>query len=206
MLVRMKTPSSKLWVQSALLFATLLWTCSGPHVRAQVTPGEPSVPVNLDKVDARAYAVLFRRVNTYQKMSQAAASPDKPEAHLSNVLPLRFKLSEYDASSLRRVSAAWADEMVPLRAQIVATVAQFRNSFPGGIVRQGMDPTPPASLGKLQEQVDRVTLRYRDALRNEMRRTDFDRLQTQIRETFSPKVLAGNLSSPIQVTDKEVVR
>lgn len=166
-----------------------------PGAIAQTVPSNPAQS-DSDRTDARAYAVLFRRAVTYQRMAQAATSPDKPEAQLNKVLPNRLQLSGPDAASLQRIASAWSAEMMPVRAQIVATVKEFRKSLPNGSAGAGVDATPPAALGELQQNQDAITLRYRDLLRNAMRTEDFSRVHGQVRTLFG----GGQLTGPSSMT------
>jgi len=148
--------------------------------------------VDQNSVDAKAFATLFRRVNTFEKMAKEAAAktPDKPEAKLNQVMPTRFKLAPDDKETLLRVATDWEKQVAPLRAQMVAAIQAFHSSLANSGVGV-VDDSPPPVLKDLQGQIDAVTLRHRDALQNQLRPADFDRVAAETRKIFSRALKAG---------------
>jgi hypothetical protein len=158
-----------------LVFST--WWYFPPSLNAQSTISAPTEEA--DKLDARAFAVLFRRVDTFEKMAEAADLAGQPKPHLRRTLPTRFKLSAADTDSLLRVATAWTTETAAIKAQRAMVIANFHKKFRGGVARKGMDTSPPAELKTLQAQLDSVTLRYRDLFHASMQDTQFQFIQLQ---------------------------
>jgi hypothetical protein len=145
----------------------------------------PSSPVDIDKVDARAFASLFRRVNSYEAKAKAAQSPDKPEARLGTVVPRMFQLNDNQASSLRRIALLWQQDSKVVHDQVRATIAQHHQNYQSGLAKEGPDRTFFLSLQASQMALDKVTLQYRDALRNELAEGDYQKLASQVRKIFA---------------------
>jgi hypothetical protein len=61
-----------------------------------------ATPYDIEKADARAFRVLFRRENSYIKMARSVTSPEDPKAHLDLVIPQQFNLSIDDSASLKK--------------------------------------------------------------------------------------------------------
>jgi hypothetical protein len=169
----------------AFTFLVLLSLCymSSP-LQAQSTTPVVS-PANVDTLDAKAFAILFRRENSYLKIAAAAASPDKPEAHLDRVLPLQLEIDPADTANFAKFASDWGHDTQSLRANLLAAISRFQSSFPNGRVGPGVATTPPPELADWRAQIDAVTLRYRDKLHNTMREPDFIRLQTNVEKTFA---------------------
>jgi hypothetical protein len=55
-------------------------------------------------------------------------------------------------------------------------------------VRPGMDTSSPPELGSLQMQEDKVTLRYRDLLRNSMREDAYQSFHTRLLQEFGKTI------------------
>lgn len=149
--------------------------------------------VDQNSADAKAFATLFRRVNTFEKMAKAA-TPDKLEAKLNQVLPTRLKLVPDDKETLIRVASDWEKQVAPLRIQMVAAIQSFHSSLANSGVGV-VDDSPPPVLKDLQGQIDAVTLRHRDALQNQLRPADFDRVAVETRKIFSRALKAGGQSA-----------
>jgi hypothetical protein len=148
-----------------------------------------------DKVDARAFAVLFRRVDLFEKMAKAADQAGQPKPHLRRNIATRFHLSPGDSETLLRFANAWTAETAEINAQGATAVVNFHKRFPGGVARKGMDTSPPPELGAIQVHMDSVTLRYRDLLRTSMSETEFQRVQSQVRETFGGTLVSKPAAS-----------
>ncbi len=191
---------------SSILLALLLF-CFGT---ARPLPAQPasvaSTPLDIDKVDARAFAVLFRHENTYLKMARSASSLDKPEAHLDRVLPQQFELNADDTASLVKVAADWERDTKVLRTQFVQVVDRFHRSFPNGRLGPGVDPTPPSELADLRGQMDAVTLQYRDKLRNTMQEAAFQKLRVNVEKTFANQLQTTNAAQISPAAKAEVAR
>ncbi|HWZ53063.1 MAG TPA: hypothetical protein VNW54_16530 [Granulicella sp.] len=142
-------------------------------------------PLNIDKADAKAFAIFFRRENSYLRIARSAASPDKPDANLAYVIPKQFQLDAADLASVEQVASDWERDTKILRSEFVNVVAQFHSSFPNGRLRPGVDTIPPPDLADLRAEMDAVTLKYRDELRNAMRESDFQRLQMNVLKAFT---------------------
>lgn len=157
----------------------------GPSAASAQSIPTAVVPLpNQDKTDARAFAVLFRRVSTFQLMAQAATSPTAPEAQVLHILQLRLKLGDFDTATLVRVAKAWNEAAGPLNVQVSAAVVQYHQSFPNGIAEPGQDVRPPIVLSQLQKQIDAMTLLQRDSLHNMLRDADFQQMQAEVRSMF----------------------
>ena len=158
-------------------------------ITAQGVP-QPTTQVDTDKVDAPAFAILFRRENAYLKAAKAAKSPESPETQLPKVIPNLFALDSTQASSVEHFAGAWEADVVPIRSQLTVAISAFHSSFPNGRLNPNVDPTPPAAIRALRAQIDAVTLRYRDQLRNDKQETAFQDFQAKLRKTFDPNVNA----------------
>ena len=169
----------------AFTFLVLVRLCFIPSaVQAQSTPPAVS-PANLDQLDAKAFAILFRRENTYLKMAKAAASPDMPEAHLDRVLSLQFEIDAADVANFAKFANDWGRDTQALRTNLLAAITRFHTTFPNGRVGPGVATTPPPELADWRAQIDAVTLQYRDKLHNTMREPDFARLQANVEKAFA---------------------
>jgi len=192
-------------LQSCLAFTLLVLVrlCLMPSpLQAQLaTPAVPSA--NVDTLDAKAFAILFRRENTYLKMAQAAASTDKPEAHLDRVLPLQFEIESADTANFAKFANDWGRDTQALRANLLAAISRFQSSFPNGKVTPGVATTPPPELADWRAQIDAVTLQYRDKLHNTMREPDFIRLQANAEKTFASSIQGHPPTSIIAPSAKE---
>jgi len=187
----------------AFTFLVLVRLCFIPSpVQAQTTPPAVS-PANLDQLDARAFAILFRRENTYLKMAKAATSPDKPEAHLDRVLPLQFEIDAADVANFAKFANDWGRDTQALRTNLLAAITRFHSTFPNGRVGPGVATTPPSELADWRAQIDAVTLQYRDKLHNTMREPDFIRLQANAEKTFASSIQGHPPTSIIAPSAKE---
>jgi hypothetical protein len=173
---------------SCLVLAFSTWWYFPSLLNAQSTISAPTAE-DADKVDARAFAVLFRRVDTFEKMAKLADQAGQQKPHLRRNISVRFHLSPGDSETLLRFATAWTADTTAIHTQGTQVIANFHKGFPGGVVRKGMDTSPPAQLGVLQAQLDSVTLRYRDLLRTSMQESEFQRVQLQVRETFGGVLL-----------------
>ena len=159
------------------------------------TPSSPASSVNTDTLDARAFAILFRRENTYLAMAKAAASPDKPEASLNRFVPSALSLDAIQATSLEQIAGAWQKEVTPIRLQMTQAITAFHATFPNGRLRPGIDPTPPPQMRQLRAQIDQVTLSYRDQLRNALPEPVFQSALAIVRTKYG-KNLGSGTGSP----------
>ncbi|MBB5340341.1 hypothetical protein [Tunturiibacter gelidoferens] len=188
----------------ASFLAVLLFVLFAASPASAQQAANAVTPPSADSVDAKAFAVLFRRVNDYLRLAKAAPSPDKPEAHLSRVIPEQFQLTDDDTDSLQRVAHDWEHDSKILRSEFLKVVAQFHSSFPNGALRPGMDPTPPPALADLRRQMDEVTLQYRDKLRNTMLEPNFQKLRSDVQKTFASKLQGDASANASPVTAGEV--
>lgn len=148
-------------------------------------PPAPSSPVDLDKVDAQAFASFFRQFNSYEAKAKAATSPDKPEAKLGTVIPRMFQLDENQTSSLRRIAALWQQDRKVVHDQVRATINQHHQSYQSSLQHNGPDQTYFLSLQASQQALDKITLQYRDVLRNDLAESDYQKLAAQVRTVFA---------------------
>jgi hypothetical protein len=184
----------------SIAFAVLfLLSCPYPSrtAYAQTTPSAQSSPVDIDKLDARAFATLFRRVNSYEARAKAAQSPDKPEARLGTVVPRMFQLSDTETSSLRRIALLWQQDSKVVHDQVQTTMTQHHQNYQSSLQKSGPDQTFFLALQASQKTLDKITLQYRDALRNELAEGDYQKLAAQVREVFAG---AASTSDPQSVT------
>jgi hypothetical protein len=141
---------------------------------AQPAIAQPAIAplrgLDTDKIDVRAFAILFRRENAYLKIAQAASSPDDPRYAQKKVIPSLFQLDSVDTANLEQIAAQWEQEVKPVRAQLNAAISSFHETFPNGQLNPDVDHRPPASLLALRAEIDAITLRYRDRFRNSLRR------------------------------------
>jgi hypothetical protein len=172
----------------SIAFAVLvLLSCPFPirTAYAQTTPAAQSSPVDIDKLDARAFATLFRRVNSYEARAKAAPSPDKPEARLGTVVPRMFQLNDNQTSSLRRIALLWQQDSKVVHDQVRATMTQHHQNYQSSTQKNGPDQTFFLALQASQKSLDKITLQYRDALRNELAEADYQKLAAQARNVFA---------------------
>jgi hypothetical protein len=167
-----------------VLLVFLFSFCTARPLQAQQAISA-STQLDIDKIDAKTFAILFRRENSYLKIARSAPSPDKPEAHLDRVIPMQFKLNDNDLANLENVANDWERDTKVLRTEFLKVIAQFHNSFPNGRLRPGVDPTPPSALADLRSQMDTVTLQYRDKLHTSMQEPDFQQLHSNLQKTFA---------------------
>lgn len=110
---------------SGLLFRSILLCllCSGVvcSLDAQSTPG--STGNDPDRVDARAFSVLFRRAITFEKMARDAEDAGRPKPHLRRLLATELQLAAFDANSLLRIALDWQGQTLPLQSEASRTVA-----------------------------------------------------------------------------------
>jgi hypothetical protein len=171
----------------SIVFAVLVFlTCPFPirTALAQQVQAQSS-PIDIDKVDARAFATLFRRVNNYEARAKAAQSPDKPEARLGTVVPRMFQLSDNQTSSLRRIALLWQQDSKVVHDQVQMTMTQHHQNYQSSLQKNGPDQTFFLALQASQKSLDKITLQYRDALRNELAEGDYQKLAAQARKVFA---------------------
>jgi hypothetical protein len=156
-----------------------------------------STALDIDKVDTKAFAALFRRENTYLQMAKSARSPASPEAHLDRVLPQQFELNADSSASLQKIASDWERDTGVLRTRFLQVVAQFHSTFPNGRLGPGVDSTPPSEIAELHAQMDTVTLQYRDKLRNAMQEPNFQKLRSDVEKTFAHYPPTTSASAPI---------
>ncbi len=181
-----------------IAFAVLvLLSCPFPSrtAYAQTTPPAQSTPVNIDKLDARAFATLFRRANSYEARAKAAQSPDKPEARLGTVVPRMFQLNDNQTSSLRRIALLWQQDSKVVHDQVRAIMTQHHQNYQTSMQKNGPDQTFFLALQASQKSLDKITLQYRDALRNELAESDYQKLAAQARKVFAGTVSTSDSQS-----------
>lgn len=145
----------------------------------------PSTPVDIDKLDARAFASLFRHFNSYEARAKAAPSPDKPEARLGTVVARMFQLNDNQTSSLRRIALLWQQDSKVVHDQVRTTITQHHQNYQSSLQKNGPDQTFFLALQASQRTLDKITLRYRDVLRNDLAEGDYQKLATQVREVYA---------------------
>lgn len=180
------------------LAPTLLLVCSlSPavsHAKAQATAPLPA----FSKADATAYSVLFRRVNTYNQLSQNMASTDN-KAFLSRSIRDRLKLSDAEFAILLTLARNYDVEMSPLRAKVSQTTSAFRARFPHNLVPPGSDLSPPVQLGALQAQEESLVSKYRDLLQNKFASATFQYADVKIRSDYgNPAISDPSSLAPIK--------
>ncbi len=107
---------------------------------AQQVPAQSS-PIDIDKIDARAFASFFRRFNGYEAKAKAAQSPDKPEARLATVVPRMFQLNDNQVRSLRRIALQWQQDSKVVHDQVRATITQHHQNYQTSLQKNGPDQT-----------------------------------------------------------------
>lgn len=160
--------------------------------------------ISQDTTDARVFAVLFRRVNSFETLAKAAPSPDMPEAHLNAVLPTHFKLNDFDTANLLRVAASWQQQVAPIQLQLATLMSDYRDALASGPLIPGQTTAPPPEKKVLQAKIDAVTLQQRDALQNMMNNTDFQPLAIEVRGMFAGNQLLPPSPSAAPVTGPAV--
>jgi hypothetical protein len=103
---------------------------------------------------------------------------------------LEFHLDAVESASLQTIAEQWLSEVTPIRSQMATMITSFHGSFPNGRLGPGIDPTPPPALAELRAQIDIITLRYRDQLRNALPEADFQSLQTKVRRDLGKAMTA----------------
>ena len=167
------------------LMLLLMFSAAIPaRLNGQIPSGATVGPEAVAKADARVYAILFRTINRHRDMAQAAKSPDEPAAHPTTVLSQRLKLADFDAANLQRLSKEWAAELVPLQTRRKLAVEQLHQAKAETAFNGTSNPSPSAVLNSVQEQMNAVTLHYRDLWENTMPLAEFNRVQDELRKTY----------------------
>jgi hypothetical protein len=167
------------------LIASFAFLGSPFQSQAQSVSSQTASLQDENQLDARLYAVLFRRVNLLGERAASAKSADAPEAGLPRVMPRQLNLSSFDAAALVRLSGAWYLEAAPIQTKIAATVKDFRSSLHDLANNAEANADSAAQLQELQSELRAVTLRYRDALRNSMRNGDYQAMHTTLVQRFA---------------------
>src|SRR6266567_3550976 len=89
----------------ALLALSITFLRSAPAVAQQPTATPSSL--DTDKIDSRAFSILFRRENAYLRIAKTASSPDDPKSALRTVIPSLFQLDSVEAGNLEQIAAQW---------------------------------------------------------------------------------------------------
>ncbi len=148
-----------------------------------------------ERVDRNAYRILFRQALQYKALSDKANPSQDPKPDLNHLLAARFGLSEDDNATLERLSVAYQGEIDPIHKQIVEVIQRFHARFPDKTIRAETDASAPPELSSLQTQEDRVTLRYRDLLRNSMREDAYQAFHARLLQKFGKSLKLGSLSN-----------
>lgn len=150
-----------------------------------------------DQLDKNAFRTLFIQDAVYRKLADDADLASSPKPFLRRVLATKFGLSGQDSASLDRLSLAYQAEVAPIRAQILGSIQKFHSKFPNSQIPRGADISPPPELQGLQQQLEAVTLRYRDMLRNSMQEQEFQRVQASVRDSFgNPSAQSAHQTAP----------
>jgi hypothetical protein len=177
--------SSSIAFAWALVLASIVGASTLTAQQSTVSAESP------ERVDRNAYRTLFRQAVFYKKLAEEASAsqgskPDQPD--FKHLLAARFGLNEDDNATLERLSIAYQSEVDPIHKQIVQVIKTFHARFPDMTVRPGMDTSSPPELGSLQMQEDKVTLRYRDLLRNSMREDAYQSFHTRLLQEFGKTI------------------
>ncbi len=160
-----------------LVLHLLLFPLSLANWASAQSSVQREVSSNTDAVDARTFALLFRRENAYLKQAKEAESQETPEAQLPFIMTLRLGLKEEQRSNFEQLTQAWEADVAPVRAEMNATISRFHATFPSGKLNADINATPPESIRELRREIDAITLQYRDRLRNAVIETDYQTLR-----------------------------
>jgi hypothetical protein len=149
--------------------------------------------VSPERVDRNAYRILFRQALEYKRLADKAGASEEPKPDFNHLLANRFGLNEDDNASLQRLSVAYQSEIDPIHKQIVEVIQRFHARFPDMTIRPGIDASAPPQLGSLQMEEDRVTLRYRDLLRNSMREDAYQAFHARLLQKFGKSLKLDSL-------------
>ena len=130
-------------------------------------------------------------------MAREADEAGTPKPHLRRNLQTRFQLSDDDNASLLRYAQAWSLAATPLIQQQDQLRQQFRDTYPGGAIPRGVRLSLPAGLQIVHSETRALTLHYRDLLRNAMRPTAYDDLESQIQKSFGVEVSQPHKDVPL---------
>jgi hypothetical protein len=120
-----------------------------------------SKPIEIS--DQILWQMVFKMSETIEKESQALIEKGENAKLFSDYFKTRAKLSDEQTIILKDKSSAYSAEIEPIDNQAKEIIEKSWSNFPKDKAINKSDlPNPPQELQELQEQKDKITLRYRD--------------------------------------------